>query len=73
MIVGLSYLGDVRMGIAEDSGKIDRIAAGSAEGLRDIYTPLLEVKFSDAGCSQNSSKADSLHLTPSMKYFLPGR
>lgn len=41
-VIGLSYLGDIRMGIAEDGRKIDRIAAGSAEGLRRIYVPLLQ-------------------------------
>ena len=43
MVVGISYFGDVRMGIAEDSSKVDRIAAGSFEGLRDVYVPLLQV------------------------------
>ena len=45
MIVGLSYMGDVRMGIAEDSSKVDRIAIGSADGLKHIYLPRLEVTF----------------------------
>ena len=45
MIVGLSYMGDVRMGIAEDSSKVNRIAVGSADGLKDIYLPRLEVMF----------------------------
>ena len=47
MIVGLSYIGDVRMGIAEDSSKVARIATGSAAGLRDLYLPRLQVRH---GC-----------------------
>ena len=43
MIVGLSYLGDVRMGLAEDSKKVERIATSSSEGLQEAYRPLLEV------------------------------
>eukprot|EP00892_Ulva_mutabilis_P003129 jgi/Ulvmu1/12817/UM097_0046.1 len=40
-VVGLSYTGDVRMGLAEDSNKVGRIAAGSADALRQLYTPQL--------------------------------
>ena len=43
MIVGLSYLGDVRMGLAEDSKKVERIATSSSEGLQEAYRPLLVV------------------------------
>lgn len=43
MIVGLSYLGDVRMGLAEDSKKVERIASSSSEGLQEAYIPLLQV------------------------------
>ena len=45
-IVGLSYLGDIRMGLAEDSKKVERIAAGSSEGLNQIYRPLFQVSLS---------------------------
>lgn len=40
-ICGLSYEGDIRMGVAEDGGKVDKIVAGSGRLLRDLYAPLL--------------------------------
>lgn len=40
-VAGLSYHGDVRMGLAEDSKKVERIVAGSFEGFCDLYLPLL--------------------------------
>ena len=43
MIVGLSYMGDIRMGLAEDSKKVERIASSSSAGLEETYLPLLEV------------------------------
>ena len=39
---GLSYLGDVRMGLAEDKNKVQRIVAGSAPGLHALYRGQLE-------------------------------
>ena len=42
-ICGVSYIGDVRMGFAEDSRKIERIASGSAEGLALMYNKRLQV------------------------------
>ncbi|CAK5085442.1 unnamed protein product [Meloidogyne enterolobii] len=41
-IVGLSYKGDVRMGWAEDSKKIDKLVEGANEQLRMLYIPLLK-------------------------------
>ncbi|KAK9791826.1 hypothetical protein WJX73_002444 [Symbiochloris irregularis] len=41
-IVGLSYLGDIRMGFAEDSRKVQRIVAGSFQGLQRMYIPLMQ-------------------------------
>lgn len=43
-ITSLSYLGDVRMGLAEDSKKVERIVAGSYSHFRDTYMPLLQVR-----------------------------
>ncbi|GBF89470.1 phosphatidate, mitochondrial [Raphidocelis subcapitata] len=40
-IAGLSYHGDVRMGLAEDSRKVERIVAGSFPGFAQLYLPLL--------------------------------
>lgn len=37
-ICGISYSGDVRMGLAEDSRKVHRIVEGSEGGLRQLYT-----------------------------------
>lgn len=42
-ITSLSYLGDVRMGLAEDSRKVERIVTGSYAHFRDTYLPLLQV------------------------------
>lgn len=42
-ICGVSYIGDVRMGFAEDSRKTDRIAMGSAAGLAHMYNKRLQV------------------------------
>lgn len=54
MIVGLSYLGDVRMGLAEDSKKVERIATSSSQGLQEAYRPLLEVTSHALSCHKSS-------------------
>mmetsp|Transcript_32001 Transcript_32001/g.83333 ORF Transcript_32001/g.83333 Transcript_32001/m.83333 type:complete len:453 (-) Transcript_32001:97-1455(-) len=41
-IVTLSYSGDVRMGIAEDPWKVQRIMQGSRPALDDMYLPLIK-------------------------------
>lgn len=41
-IAALSYAGDVRMGLAEDGRKVERIVAGSRDGLAAMYLPLLQ-------------------------------
>lgn len=43
-ITGLSYAGDVRMGLAEDSKKVERIVAGSYAQFRELYLPRLQVR-----------------------------
>ena len=43
-ICGVSYIGDVRMGFAEDSKKTERIARGSSEGLALMYNKRLQVQ-----------------------------
>jgi hypothetical protein len=40
-VCGLSYRGDIRMGLAEDPHKVGRIVAGSREGLEATYLPLM--------------------------------
>lgn len=40
-ITALSYTGDVRMGLAEDSKKVERIVEGSYQQFQQVYTPLL--------------------------------
>lgn len=59
MVVGLSYLGDIRMGLAEDSKKVERIATSSSSGLEETYLPMLrEEAFAGvAGVSQEGDKA----------------
>ena len=48
MIVGLSYRGDVRLGLAEDPHKVSRIAQGSGEALRALYLPLMKEDLGQA-------------------------
>ncbi len=43
-ICGLSYRGDVRVGIAEDREKVKRITQGSFEALQDLYRPYMQVR-----------------------------
>ena len=58
-ITGLSYMGDVRMGIAEDQNKISNIVEANLIGFRNLYTPLLN-SFSEIGV-ENSQQRDLLH------------
>ena len=52
-IVSLSYLGDIRMGIAENPRKIDNIVDRQMPLLRDMYQPF----FDDVGlCATDSSR-----------------
>jgi hypothetical protein len=44
-ITSLSYLGDVRMGLAEDSRKVERIVTGSYSHFMDTYLPVLQVRL----------------------------
>lgn len=64
-ITSLSYLGDVRMGLAEDSRKVERIVAGSYTHFREAYLPLLQepyfhnlgVSADDEGLQQQQQQA----------------
>jgi hypothetical protein len=49
-LASLSYLGDVRMGLAEDSKKVERIVAGSYDGFKQMYLPLLQVRTRSVRC-----------------------
>ncbi|KAL4430151.1 hypothetical protein ABPG77_004933 [Micractinium sp. CCAP 211/92] len=40
-VCAISYIGDVRMRLAEDSRKVHRIVQGSEAGLRQLYLPVL--------------------------------
>ena len=42
-ICGISYMGDIRMGLAEDRLKVRRIVQGSWDPLLQMYSPFLEV------------------------------
>ena len=44
-IVSLSYMGDIRMGIAENPMKIDNIVSAQMEQIRELYKPF----FNDVG------------------------
>lgn len=48
-ITSLSYLGDVRMGLAEDSKKVERIVAGSYDSFKELYLPMLQVMGAGSG------------------------
>jgi translocator assembly and maintenance protein 41 len=61
-VCAISYSGDVRMGLAEDSRKVHRIVAGSEAGLRQLYAaPLVAAQrdwrvldFTSTGASSSS-------------------
>lgn len=54
-VASLSYMGDVRMGLAEDSRKVERIVAGSYQGFSQLYLPLLqEPSFQQLGVSADA-------------------
>lgn len=40
-ITGLSYLGDIRMGVAEDKNKVSNIVSTNMRGFKDLYSPVL--------------------------------
>jgi translocator assembly and maintenance protein 41 len=42
-LCGISYLGDIRMGFAEDKHKVRRIVEGSWDPLQQLYKPAMEV------------------------------
>ena len=44
-LCGLSYRGDVRVGIAEDRDKVKRIVKGSFEALEELYRPHMQVSI----------------------------
>ena len=44
-LCGLSYRGDVRVGIAEDRDKVRRIVKGSFEALQELYHPHTQVSI----------------------------
>ena len=53
-ICSLSYTGDVRVGIAEDARKVDRILDGSRDRLLDMYVPILEQEVAHGTISLES-------------------
>lgn len=44
MLTGLSYIGDTRMGIAENPNKVKNIVKGSYEFYQKTYRPLLQIE-----------------------------
>ncbi len=63
-ICGVSYIGDVRMGFAEDSRKIERIASGSAEGLALMYNKRLQVGTCSFLCTAHPVTFAPMHPHP---------
>ena len=59
-ICGLSYLGDFRVGIAEDPGKVDKIVSNNLEGFQALYGGFL-TKYA----AKNSFQHYSLPVSPS--------
>uniref|UniRef100_A0A383W2E8 Phosphatidate cytidylyltransferase, mitochondrial n=1 Tax=Tetradesmus obliquus TaxID=3088 RepID=A0A383W2E8_TETOB len=67
-LAALSYMGDVRMGLAEDSRKVERIVAGSYEGFSQLYLPLLqEPTFQQLGVAAD---AEGLQQQDSHDYMV---
>jgi hypothetical protein len=48
-ICGLSYTGDVRMGIGENPKKIQNIVSANLAGFRGLYKPLLASVLDGSG------------------------
>ena len=48
-ICGLSYTGDVRMGIGENPTKIQNIVSANLAGFRGLYRPLLASVLDGSG------------------------
>uniref|UniRef100_A0A914L0F3 Phosphatidate cytidylyltransferase, mitochondrial n=1 Tax=Meloidogyne incognita TaxID=6306 RepID=A0A914L0F3_MELIC len=74
-IVGLSYKGDVRMGWAEDSRKIDKLVEGANEQLRMLYIPLLKndkqiLVENDEIIEQDNSIQTVFHRLQMLPYFV---
>jgi hypothetical protein len=70
-ICSLSYDGDIRMGLAEDAKKVQRIVSGSWQGLEDMYiTPLKRLSYHRASkqtlgsmSTQNTASQEPLKTT----------
>lgn len=58
-VCAISYSGDVRMGLAEDSRKVHRIVAGSEAGLRQLYAAPLAAAQHRWGLLQPAGGGDT--------------
>lgn len=67
-IASISYLGDIRMGLAENPKKVQNIVSGQVEGFRSIYLPILsshpqlntaQVTVDSGGVAERSSSSSS--------------
>jgi hypothetical protein len=65
-ICSLSYTGDVRVGIAEDARKVDRILDGSRDRLLDMYVPILVQAASTASTAPTAPTASMLSASGAM-------
>jgi hypothetical protein len=68
-ITALSYMGDVRMGLAEDSLKVERIVAGSYAAFEALYAPLLLLGGGGGG-GGDGDDGGGLGTTPPMPLLL---
>ena len=71
-ICGVSYIGDVRMGFAEDSRKVERIAAGSATGLAQMYNKRFKVGWGAAGMFPSQHGQQRASPGPSARRSMSG-
>lgn len=81
LIAGLSYTGDVRMGVAEDPNKIGSIVHGSWKGFQQMYRPIMSVmdyiqvnssrtEASASGLISASKYDDTLSFPDSMNFII---
>lgn len=64
MVCNLSYLGDIRMGLAEDPLKVRRIAEGSRTELLDLYKPQLKVEMYSTPFQTRLQRYSRVHPFP---------
>jgi hypothetical protein len=64
----LSYLGDVRVGVAEDPHKVTRIVTANLSAFQEIYRPIL-TRLHQRGLLVLHSHSSTWHITLSVHIF----